>query len=131
MSELRIVTTRTFCGPMYVYLRSGECVEVLSASDLTVGSRDMILSRDGSPVACFDRADVYFWSRRRISTPGREMGEASPTTVCGEGEPLVFMPAMSNPRTAGSRFRGSTWVSERRRSCVSDPCSSSGVIGRV
>lgn len=53
----------------FVYLCSGEIVEVGPATDLQMGSLILEIFRDGSSIARFPRADVYFCSTTLIAPP--------------------------------------------------------------
>ena len=53
----------------YVYLCNGEIRTVSSATSLTCGPTDVVISDGDHAVASFHRPEVYFASHERISPP--------------------------------------------------------------
>jgi hypothetical protein len=53
----------------HVYLCNGDIRTVRSATELTCGQRDVVISDGNRALASFRRAEVYFVSRERISPP--------------------------------------------------------------
>jgi hypothetical protein len=56
-------------GRMYVYLTTGEVIEVESIEGVSLTQESLQLHREGSSVVEYPRSSVYFISRDLISPP--------------------------------------------------------------